>query len=147
MITHDKLGGRTVQLYIPFDYMGKRVESITLSPLRLGHVLRWNEGHWKTMIELLVDMSGVEESLIRDIRYPDADRVMEAFLSLLTPEIRGDIEAGNVPQPRTNSTEAEFAAAMAAVAPATNGGGRPMQGPGAPLPVDTNPGFDLSDEP
>jgi hypothetical protein len=145
MITHDKLGGRTVQLYIPFDYMGKRVESVTLSPLRLGHVLRWNEGHWKTMIELLVDMSGVEESLIRDLRYPDADRVMEAFLSLLTPEIRGDIEAGNIPtQARVNPTDAE----VAAMAAATNGsGGRPMQGPGVPLPVDTNPGFDLSDEP
>jgi hypothetical protein len=142
MITLDKTGGRTIQLYIPFEFNKRKIETITLAPLRLGHVLRWNEGAWKTMIELLVELAGVEEAVIRELRYPDADRVIDAFMALLTPEIRNDIVNGQIPLKAEDTDEAPRV---------TNGSGAPeevdpvtMQGPGAPLP---EAGFDMSEEP
>lgn len=33
-ISIDKLGGRTVHLFIPFEYNGKRVDSITFAPFK-----------------------------------------------------------------------------------------------------------------
>jgi hypothetical protein len=137
MISHDKSGGRTIHLYIPFEFNGKKIESIVLGPLRFGHVLRWNEGVWKSMLELLVDMAGVDETVIRELRYPDADRVLEAFFSLLTPEIRSDIQEGRIPTKMDMPQEEPPAP-------------QPQQGPGAPLPdapIDENPGFDMGEVP
>jgi len=144
MIVSEKNGGRTVHLYLPFEYMGRRIESVTLSPLKFGHTLLWNEGHYKTMLELLIDLAGVEEAIIRDLRYPDADRVMETFTMMLTPQIREDIGNGIVPQKPPGIQQQEQPP------PVTNGGGHPMmpqQGPGEPLPFDSQPGFDMSEEP
>lgn len=138
MITHDKLGGRSVHLLIPFDYNGKKVEQITLQPLRFGHVLLWQDGHWPNMIALMTELAGVDEALLRELRYPDADRVMEAFMATLTQEMRDDIAQGRV------ALKAEPEARV------TNGSGAPvaMQGPGVPLPQDeVETGFDLSEEP
>jgi hypothetical protein len=141
MITLDKTGGRTIQLFIPFEFNKKKIESITLAPLRLGHVLRWNEGAWKTMIELLVELAGVDEAVIRELRYPDADRVLDNFMQMMTPEIRSNIIEGQIPLKVDDANEA---------APrVTNGSGGEidpvmMQGPGAPLP---EAGFDMSEEP
>lgn len=137
MIILDKTGGRVVQLYIPFEHNGKKIESITLSPLKLGHVLQWNEGYWPNMIALLVSVANVDEVVLRELRYPDADRVMESFLTLLTPEIRNDLQEGRIP------------VKQAAPQPTpTNGSGEPLQGPGVPLPpaLEQEPGFDLSEE-
>lgn len=148
MISMDKTGGRTVQLFIPFEFNGRKIESITLAPLRFGHVLRWNEGAWKTMVQLMVELAGVEEAVIRELRYPDADRVMEAFLSLLTPEIRSDISRGEIPQViRPESPPPVHDEETAAIL-RTNGSGQPIAGPGVPLPPpEPEAGFDLSEEP
>jgi len=152
MITQNNTGGRTIQLFIPFDFQGRRIDAITLSPLRLGHVLSWNEGRWKAMIELLVELAGVEENVIRELRYPDADRVMEAFMAMVSPEMRLDIEQGRIPQKPgeqdgiepTEEQLAELAKSINGSRPAT----QTSQGPGAPFPpIDQNPGFDLGEEP
>jgi len=141
MISHDKTGGRTIHLFIPFEYNGKQVTSITLAPLRLGHVIRWNEGVWRSMIDLLVDLAGVDKAVIHELRYPDADRVLDNFMQMLTPEIRDDIANSRIPLPTEEPTPR-----------ATNGSGEPMDDtprtmmapPGVPLP---EAGFDLGEEP
>jgi hypothetical protein len=140
MISFDKTGGRTIHLFIPFEHNGKKIESITLAPLRLGHALRWTEGAWRSMVELLVELAGVDQAIIHELRYPDADRVMETFMTMLTPEIRADIAEGRVP------LKAE---AYEETPRVTNGsGGEPLIGPGDPLPPQyEQPGFDLSEEP
>lgn len=146
MISMDKNGGRTVHLFIPFEFNKVKIEAITIAPLRLGHVLRWNEGAWKTSIELLVELAGVDESVIRELRYPDADRVMEAFMAMVTPEMREDMTIGRIPI-KTEDDLVEVREEKA-----TNGSGEPL-GPGVPLPDDmddyTQPqaGFDMSEEP
>ena len=145
MIILDKTGGRTVQLYIPFEHNGKKIEHIAISALRLGHVRRWNEGVWKSVIALLADMAGVSETVIYDLRYPDADRVMDQFMALLTPEMREDVINNRVPlKPEIDGPLEE----IDEPARATNGSGE-LMGPGDPLPpgFDNQPGFDLSEEP
>ena len=150
MISMDKNGGRTVYLFIPFEHKGKKIESIVLAPVCFGHTLRWNDGDWKTSVEFLTELAGVEEAIIRSLRFPDADRVMECFVAMVTPEIRNDIVAGTIPQ-KSDYLPAEETPA------ATNGSGRPldddsehgsaplnMPGSGDPLPP---AGFDLSEEP
>lgn len=146
MISLDKNGGRTVHLFIPFEYNGKAITQIALAPLRLGHVLRWNEGAWKTSIELLVELAGVDEAVIRELRYPDADRVMDSFMALLTPEIRNDVVDGRIPLKQPDDVPAQVMPDDEARI-LTNGGGEPL-GPGVPLPLDMQqPGFDMSEEP
>lgn len=152
MITHNKMGGRTVELFIPFEHGGKKIEKITFSPLLLGHVLRWNEGEWKSMIGLLVDLSDVDETVIRGLRYPDADRIMETFLGMLTPEIRDDIGNNRIPTKLDANEDLEQAMrTIEAERQRINGGDDGqgldpslMRGPGVPLP---EAGFDLTEEP
>lgn len=142
MITINKAGGRTVELFIPFEFNGKKIDSIVLAPFRLGHVLLWNEGHWKSQFDLMVELAGVDASVLRELRYPDADRVMEAFFAVITPEIRNDIAEGRIPQKQEAMPVEE--------APkATNGSGQPIP-PGVPIPPEFSEpeaGFDMSEEP
>jgi hypothetical protein len=162
MISMDKNGGRTIHLFIPFEHNKKKIESITLATPCFGHTLRWNDGDWPTSVALLVELAGVEEAIIRSLRYPDADRVMEQFLSMLPPEIRNDIAENRIPVKRSQGTpeqqlaeataklEAATAQARARVDQVRHGDGaamQDMQGPGDPLPQDDpETGFDLSDE-
>jgi len=144
MIVHNKTGGRTIELFIPFDHGGKKIESITFAPFRLGHAMRWSAGDWKTSIELMVELAGVDESVILDLRYPDADRVMSVFMDMLTPPIRDDIIAGNIPLKQHAYNLPPLDEEEPA---ATNGSGEPL-GPGVPIPdtIDQG-GFDMSEEP
>jgi hypothetical protein len=95
---------------------------------------------------LLVELAGVEEAIIRDLRYPDADRVLDQFMQLLTPEIRDDVVNGRIPL----KVETLDAPPEPDVGRVTNGSGNlefdpaTMHGPGAPLP---EAGFDMSEEP
>jgi hypothetical protein len=141
MITSNKLGGRTVELFIPFEHAGKRIDSITFGPFMLGHVLLWAEGHWASQFELMVELAGVDEAVMRQLRYPDADRVMEAFFAVITPEIRNAIAEGRIPLPQEPVTEGEVKA--------TNGSGQPIVSePPMPPPLETHESaFDLSEEP
>jgi len=135
-IAIDKLGGRTVHLFIPFEYNGKRVDSITFSPFKLGHLMLWQERHWPSMIALMTELAGVDEAVLRELRYPDADRIMEAFMANVPVEVRDDIGQGIVPLMTTKEEPEE------PEAPEEPGDETP-RGPGVPMP---DAGFDLSDD-
>jgi len=143
MITNNKTGGRTIELFIPFELDGKTVDRITLSPFRFGDMLRWTEGEFKNSFALLVEMSGVSEGVIRNLRYPDADRMMEAFLAMLPNDLRDDIANGRIPV-ASGEVQAQDVPAQETEeqheAERVN-----MRGPGEPLPEDES-GFDLSEE-
>jgi len=140
-ISIDKLGGRTVHLFIPFEYNGKKIDSITFGAFKFGHLLLWQDRHWPSMIGLMTELAGVDEAVLRELRYPDADRVMEAFMANIPQEIRNDIATGNVPLKESNIIEP---VSEIEVDEAPND--EPTQGPGAPLPPEDEAGFDLSDE-
>jgi hypothetical protein len=143
MITLEKSGARTVHLFIPFEHNKKRIESITIGPLLFGHALRWGQGAWKDSVEFLVELADVDKSVILSLRYPDADRVMECFMALLTPDIRNDVVEGRIPlKPPEEEVEERPRA--------TNGSGEELGellGPGVPIPPPLEAGFDLSEEP
>jgi hypothetical protein len=143
MITMNKMGGRTIELYIPFEYQGRKIESITLAPYCLDHTLLWNEAKWTGMMGLLCSLSGQDEHVIRQLRQVDAERVSEAFLAMIAPEVRNDIATGHIPQARpTEEFTEQLAADIVARQQRTDGQQIPV-GPGVPLP---ETGFDIGDE-
>ncbi len=113
VIKADKKGGRTVELLMPFDHMGKTVTAVTFSPILFDHILRWRDGAWKSFLDFMYDMSDVEEDTFRMLRYADAQLCIETFTGMLPPEIRGDVIAQVVPQ-RIDPQEAIRAVAEAA---------------------------------
>ena len=143
LISMDKNGGRTVHLFIPFEHNGKTIETITFKAFRFGDTLRWTGGEWKDSLALMTEMDGVDEAVIRELRYPDAMRVQEAFFALLPPEVSGDVASGIVPT-RVAADEQPRDVLPAHIP--TNGGGQEF-GPGVPLPDMPESGFDMNEEP
>ncbi len=102
----DKYGVKTVELFIPFDFMGNRIEAIRLGPVLLDHSLRWEKGKFKTSIDLLSELSHLQLEALQQLRYPDVDRVMLEFLSILPSQIRDSIQRGEIPAPDEEEPEA-----------------------------------------
>lgn len=92
-------GGRTVELYIPFDFQGRRIDAISIGPFLLDHTLRWQEGKFRSSLSLLADLSGMAETVLRQMRYPDVDRVFGVFLDMLPETVRDMIARGEIPLP------------------------------------------------
>lgn len=94
----DQLGGRTVYLFIPFSFNGTKIDKIEFSAFCYDHSIRWKEGHYKSLLGLMADMSHQSETVLRQLRAVDTDRVMTEFFAMMPPEIREDIERGTIPQ-------------------------------------------------
>ncbi|MDB5177591.1 MAG: hypothetical protein JWN75_1259 [Candidatus Saccharibacteria bacterium] len=92
-------GKRVVGLYIPFSVEGVEVRDVSLGPFLFDHDLKWQEGKYQTSLALIVDLSGLSEKVLRQLRYPDVSRVMTEFMSLIPEHISNDIRAGAVPRP------------------------------------------------
>jgi hypothetical protein len=103
-VTFAKSGGRRVELFVPFDLAGVHVDAIDIGPVKLDHVLRWSAGEFVSALALLSALSGLKDSALRELRYPDADRVFGVFLDMLPDALRKDIEAGVVPQRPEDAT-------------------------------------------
>lgn len=91
MITHKRTGGRTIELFLPYEHGGVKVKEIVISPVRLDHTLRWQTGEYKSVLALLAELSGMTEECLRNLAYPDTDRVMGEFIAMLPPEIKDNI--------------------------------------------------------
>jgi hypothetical protein len=96
-VTYTRQGGRKIELYIPFKWKGRSYTALNIGPCSLDHLMRWQEGKFKTSIALLADMSGQPEAMIRRICYPDIDRVLAAFVDMVPAAIQADIGQGAVP--------------------------------------------------
>ena len=101
-VTLTRSGGRRIELYIPFTHGGVQFDAIEIGPVKLDHVLRWEAGKFKTTLDLLGDMTGLQEATLRQLCYPDAERVFAAFLDMLPSVIRSAIDRGIVPTPGGN---------------------------------------------
>jgi hypothetical protein len=86
-------GSRLVTLYIPFE----GVTSISLGPIMFDLTLRWQEGEFANSFALLCAVINVDETVVRKIRAPDVERVLEQFMSMIPAQIRNDIMQGTVP--------------------------------------------------
>ena len=106
--THDAKGGRTIELLIPFEHLGKKYEAIHFKPIMFDHLLRWQHGDFPSSLALMSALSGESEMTLRMLRYPDADRVMAAMFDMLPEPIRNDIVNGQVPRAAAPPVAAEF---------------------------------------
>lgn len=97
MVTIDKMGGRAVELFIPYEWQGKRIDRIVFRPLKLVNTEMWLKGSYKSIMHLMSDLSGLPEDTLRQLCYPDADRVMSEFINLLPDEIKAWVVKGQVP--------------------------------------------------
>lgn len=96
-VTQTKRGSRIIELFVPFEWDGHKVRVIELGPFRYDHFLRWQEGEFKSAHELLVELSHKPETYVRQLCYPDTDRIMAAFIDMVPPMIQTDIAKGLVP--------------------------------------------------
>jgi hypothetical protein len=62
------------------------------------HTLKWQDGEFKNSLSLLFALSDQTEEVMRQLRYPDVERVMDQFFAMIPPEIREQIASGVVPQ-------------------------------------------------
>jgi hypothetical protein len=94
---HDSKGGRVVELLIPFEHLGKTFSAIHIKPILFDHTLRWQSGAFRNSLALLASLTGEREATLRMLRYPDADRVVNAMFEMLPDAIRADVLSGQVP--------------------------------------------------
>jgi hypothetical protein len=95
---HDRKGGRSVELLIPFEHLGKTVDVIHLKPVMFDHTLRWQQGEFSSSLALLAALTDERETTLRLLRYPDADRVLAAMFDMLPAAIQADINTGQIPR-------------------------------------------------
>jgi hypothetical protein len=95
---HDRKGGRSVELLIPFEHLGKTIDVIHIKPVLFDHTLRWQQGEFRSSLALLATLTGERESTLRLLRYPDADRVLATMFDMLPAAIQADINTGQIPR-------------------------------------------------
>lgn len=145
VIKIDKTGGRTVELLIPFKYNGVDVTEVVIAPFTLDHLMRWQEGKFSrpgasslpTILAFLAAMTGMRngEEVLRQMRYPDVDRVIGAFFDMVPPPVRDSMMGGDIPQ----VPEATEGAAPAAE-------NYPADPKGPMPPAEDVGGFDIGEE-
>lgn len=89
--TMKKDGGWTIEL---FHQLPTGQSSITISPLTLDAVIRWGDQEVPSTLALLSELCGIPEISLRQLRYPDVERVLLAFFSVIPPNIKADFEKG-----------------------------------------------------
>lgn len=109
-VTAARSGARVVELLMPFEYKGQRFDSIVIGPIVLDNTMRWKRAEYKEWFDMMVEVSTVngrpiQPELLRQLRYPDADRVIENFFQLLPSEIKQTIADGLWPQQVTREEE------------------------------------------
>jgi hypothetical protein len=97
---HDRQGGHSIELLIPFEHQGRKIEAIQLKPFLFDHTLRWQRGAFPTSLSLLAALTGENEGTLRLLRYPDVDRVLAQMMAMAPAHIRDAIYSGQIPEPR-----------------------------------------------
>lgn len=83
-----------VELERPLLHQGKTIDQVEIKPPRWDQQIRLSEQKITSMLGMLAEMVGLPERLLRELTYPDVDRVMLAFHNVLPPIMRKDFETG-----------------------------------------------------
>ena len=87
-----KDGSRRIELTNPIDAGCKVViDHLILKPVRLGHVLRWQNGKIKSAMALLAELSDQVEATLEQLCFSDADMVMGEFALHCPSQIRSTL--------------------------------------------------------
>ena len=97
MVDDGEDGSRVVRLYLPFDHAKHKIDRITIKAIKLDHVMRWQAGEFRSAIQFLAHLTGMQEIVLRQLRYPDAERVLAVFFQMLPQDISTQIASGEIP--------------------------------------------------
>jgi hypothetical protein len=95
--TWSRDGGRCIELFVPIEFLKAKIDAVTIRPVKLDHFLRWESGEISTALALLSELTGLQQAALRQINYPDIERVMAAFVNMLPAKIAENINRGEVP--------------------------------------------------
>jgi hypothetical protein len=95
--TWSRDGGRRIELFVPIEFLKRKIDAVTIKPCKLDHFIRWENGEISTALALLSELTGLQQAELRQINYPDIERVMAAFVSMLPAKIAANIDRGEVP--------------------------------------------------
>jgi hypothetical protein len=90
-------GGRRIELFVPVEFIKQKIDAVTIRPCKLDHFIRWQSGEISTALALLSELTGLQQAALRQINYPDIERIMAAFVSMLPVRIAANIEREEVP--------------------------------------------------
>lgn len=76
---------------------GGSLDTITIHPPRLIHLVRWQDGSIISRLGLLAELCGQTEAVLQRLAFPDVDRVMFAFNYVLPESIRASVVDGTRP--------------------------------------------------
>ncbi|PWT74796.1 MAG: hypothetical protein C5B60_06265 [Chloroflexi bacterium] len=91
-ITMKKSGTWLVELNRPLMHRGKEIAQLEIKPPNWDQQIRLAEQKIVSMLGLLAEMCGLPEQLLREMTYPDVDRVMLAFHSCLPPIMQQEFQ-------------------------------------------------------
>jgi hypothetical protein len=95
--TWSRDGGRRIELFFPVEFLKVKIDTVIIKPVKLDHFLRWESGEISTALALLSELTSLQQAALRQINYPDIERVMAAFVSMLPTKIAENINRGEVP--------------------------------------------------
>jgi hypothetical protein len=95
--TWSRDGGRRIELFVAVEFLKAKIDAVTIRPVKLDHLLRWESGEISTALALLSELTGLQQAALRQINYPDIERVMAAFVNMLPAKIAENINRGEVP--------------------------------------------------
>jgi hypothetical protein len=90
-------GSWVVELAIPLQHAGKQLDELRLKPLSMGQLVRWNNEQIPSVMALMAELTDLPELLLRQITFPDVDRVMLVFASMMPPVIQQAMTNGSRP--------------------------------------------------
>jgi hypothetical protein len=92
-------GGETIDLWLPFVFQGRTIDKVVFRPFVYDDLIRWTDGGFENQRQLMVELiDGLDEPVIRQLRYQDLQRVLTAFFRILPEEITEQIRSGGVPR-------------------------------------------------
>lgn len=81
-------GSWVVELAIPLHHAGHQLDELKIRPLTMGQLVRWNNQEIPSVMALMAELTDLPELLLRQITFPDVDRVMLVFASMMPPVIQ-----------------------------------------------------------
>jgi hypothetical protein len=85
-----RTGGWVVELAVPIKHGSTTIDTIEIRPPTIDTVVRWSDGTFPSSMALLADLSGLPEMVLRQITYPDADRIMMALYNVVPQPLKSD---------------------------------------------------------
>lgn len=91
--TMKRNGGWTIELS---NSIGN-VKELNIQPVSLDHTVRWARYEIPSVLALIYELTGVKESILKQLTGNDSDRMFIAISFILPPTIKKDFEEGKRP--------------------------------------------------